>query len=241
MAGWIPFGDAQLTADVKIAPHVVIFSHGFGVQRDSRGMFTDVIAALPKDVGYVLFDYNDIDAAHNMVHANGFADQVIRLRAVISWVRMQPGVTQISLIGHSLGALIIADLAPSDVHKIILLAPPTTPMGGFRRQRYTHKPGAELYRGVWHIPRRDGTTTLISEAVFDELERVDAEGELVKLAMLQPYLLVIAEADEVLPDDDYTELIVMDAITSVGIEGASHNFDPPAREELIQTILERLK
>src|SRR4051812_23517766 len=101
MAGWIPFGDAQLTADVQLAPHVVIFSHGFGVQRDSRGMFTDIAAALPKGVGYVLFDYNDIDSAHNLVHANGFADQVIRLRAVISWVRMQPGVTQISLVGHS--------------------------------------------------------------------------------------------------------------------------------------------
>jgi len=29
--------------------HIVIFSHGFGVRKDSRGMFTDIAEALSPD------------------------------------------------------------------------------------------------------------------------------------------------------------------------------------------------
>ena len=240
MNGWIPFGDFQLSADYKLAPHMVVFSHGFGVKRDSRGMFTDIAAALPADIGYVLFDYNDIDEAHNLVHASGFREQANRLKAVVEWVGAQAGVKQVSLIGHSLGCLVIAELAAPTIQKIILLAPPTNLQGSTWRDLYTKRPDAQLVRGVWHIPRRDGSTTLISEAVLDELGHVDAEGELVKLAMLQPYLLVIPEADDVLLDDDYTELMVMDAITSVGIEGADHNFSDTYRAQLIETIRTQL-
>ena len=241
MNGWLPFGDVELSVEYKLAPHMVVFSHGFGVRYDSRGMFTEIAAALPSDIGYVLFDYNDIDEAHNLVHANGFSDQTRRLAAVLEWTKRQEGVKQVSLIGHSLGSLVIADLAPPEIHKMLLLVPPTTSLGGARRGRYTNKQGVQLVRGVWHIPRQDGTTTLISEAVFDELDKVDAEGELVKLGMLQPFTLIIAEADDVLLDDDYTELMVMDTITSLGVEGANHNFDGQARPELIKIILDQLK
>jgi len=240
MQGWIPFGDMRLDVEYELAPHMVIFSHGFGVRRDSRGLFTDIVAALPRGTGYVLFDYDDFDAAHNLIHINGFDDDVRRLRAILEWTRQQNGVSTVSLVGHSLGSLVIADLAPPNIDTILLLAPPTTQLGGYRRRRYTQRPGAEQVRGVWRIPRRQGATLLISEAIFDELEHIDPEGELVKLALLRTFTLVIAEADEVLVDDDYTELMVMDNITSLGVEGADHLFSGFARPQLVELVTKQL-
>jgi hypothetical protein len=45
--------------------HIVIFSHGFGVGKDDRGLFTDIADSL-KNVESVMFDYNDIDEAKNI-------------------------------------------------------------------------------------------------------------------------------------------------------------------------------
>lgn len=40
--------------------HFVVFSHGFGVCKDDRGLFPDIISGLA-GVEPVLFDYNVID------------------------------------------------------------------------------------------------------------------------------------------------------------------------------------
>lgn len=236
MVGQVGQGSNEFTVECVPARHIVVFSHGFGVGRDSRGMFTDIVKALPQGTGYVLFDYNDIDEAARTVRAASFSEQVARLQAVLAWVKQLPEVETVSLVGHSMGCLVIAELAPEDIAAIILLAPPTTPLGGYRRQRYTQRPQVKLIDGAWHVPRRDGTTTIIAETVFEEFEQVDAEGVLVKLALFRPFTLVIAEADEVLPDDDYTELIAMPAVTSYGVEGADHNFSGSSRPELLQLI-----
>ena len=236
MLGQVGRGGAAFTVEYSLAGRMVVFSHGFGVRRDGRGMLAEIAHSLPEGTGYVLFDYNDIDETAGTVRAATFSEQVSRLEAVLAWTKQLAGVETVSLIGHSMGCLVIAELAPEGIDRIILLAPPTTPLGGYRRQRYTRRPDAQRVGDTWHIPRRDGTITIISDAVFDELEQVDAEGELVKLAMFRPFTLVVAEADEVLPDDDYTELIALPAVASYGVEDAGHNFTGTARKELLRII-----
>ena len=39
---------------------VVLFSHGFGVKKDARGMFTDIVQSLGSDYLPVMFDYNGV-------------------------------------------------------------------------------------------------------------------------------------------------------------------------------------
>ena len=39
--------------------HFIIFSHGFGVQKDEHGLLTDIAQSIP-EVESVLFDYYDI-------------------------------------------------------------------------------------------------------------------------------------------------------------------------------------
>lgn len=47
---------------------VIVYSHGFGVRKDDRGLMTDIAHALP---GYehILFDYNDFNEAANEMTA----------------------------------------------------------------------------------------------------------------------------------------------------------------------------
>jgi hypothetical protein len=42
--------------------HIVIYSHGFGVRKDDRGLFTDIAATLPS-AEHIMFDYNQVDEA----------------------------------------------------------------------------------------------------------------------------------------------------------------------------------
>jgi pimeloyl-ACP methyl ester carboxylesterase len=239
MLDTLDFADNKITIEHQLASQMVIFSHGFGVGRDGRGLLSDIAHALPSGYGFVLFDYNDIDEGKHTVRFTSFSKQVERLKAVIDWTRRQPGVTTLHIVGHSVGCIVAADLAPEVIGTVVLLAPPTK-FNESRQPRMTTKPGAKQVEGIWHIPRKDGTTTIIAQADFDELARIDPEGELVKLALFRAYTLVIAEADEVLQDDDYTELIVMPNVTALGIEGADHNFSGPARQKVIETVNQQL-
>lgn len=59
--------------------HIVIFSHGFGVGKDDRGLFTDIADSL-KNVKSVMFDYNDIDDEKKQMTVSPFSEQVKRLQ-----------------------------------------------------------------------------------------------------------------------------------------------------------------
>jgi len=47
-----------------MSKHVIVYSHGFGVRKDDRGLLTDIAKSMP-GVDHVLFDYNFIDEQAN--------------------------------------------------------------------------------------------------------------------------------------------------------------------------------
>jgi len=54
----------EITGNVE-SGKVVFVSHGFGVQRDSRGMFIDIENVLKNDFLGIRFDYNEIQKNGN--------------------------------------------------------------------------------------------------------------------------------------------------------------------------------
>lgn len=223
--------------EYRLAPHMVVFSHGFAVRRDSRGMFTDLAASLPETAGYVLFDYDGTEG--DMVRATYVADQIARLRRVVDWVRQQPGVKTISMIAHSRGCLIAALAKIHPLHCAIMLAPPL--VQGHARQYFTHKLGSIRKDDDWYVPRSDGTTTIISEGVFEEFDQVQREAVLLEYADVQPMLVIAAGADGVLGDQDLSGLGQARNIQLETIAGASHDFEGAARQQLINLINTYLK
>lgn len=225
--------DLDSYADYHLAPHMVVFSHGFGVERTSRGLFSDITKALPDDWGYVLFDYNVTEGT--TVTLQSLADQKQRLLAVITWLSQQTVVKQISLVAHSMGCITAALAEASELTNVVMLAPPLV-MGAHSREYFTSKPGASLQDNVWRVPRRDGTISYIPTTLLDEIETIDAPQVLLDYASVQPYALIIPSDDEVLGDTDYNELALNENITAQTIDGAGHNFDGVAREAVVRAV-----
>lgn len=239
MQATLKVGKESLSLDYALAPQMVVFSHGFGVRRDARGIFTDITAALPAGWGYVLFEYDVFDEATNSVTISGFSDRVKHLQAVLEWTHQQAGVGKVHAVGHSIGALTIADLAPENVESIVLIAPPLS-LGLHFAERFTKRPDVKHAGHTWKIPRTDGTTTIANEEPLAEIMNIEAEAVLAKLAFFRPYVMILAGADEVLQDDDYTELIVMPTVNMIGVDGANHDFTGNARAELVEIVVAQL-
>lgn len=239
MQATLQVGDSAVNLEYQLGQQMVVFSHGFGVRRDARGMFTSIAQGLPRDWGYVMFDYDSFDAVKNEQMVNGFAERLRRLQAVIDWTHQQADVSQVHAIGHSLGAITLASLAPEKVETFLLLAPPLT-LGLHFAEPYTKRPTSKHDGHTWSIPRSDGSTTVVDDDKLAELINVDAEGELSKLAMFHPFTIILAETDQVLPDADYTGLITMASVRMESIERADHDFSGVARQQMVDLVINQL-
>ncbi len=226
-----------IPAEYILAKQMVVFSHGFGVGRDDRGLFSEIADELPDDVGYVMFDYNQEKGDETLVAS--LSEQAKKLKTVIDWVKQQPNVLDISIVGHSMGCLSAALAAPKNPHRIIMLAPPLA-ISKRIREYFTSKPGVEHQDGLWHIPRRDGSTSVMADGLFEEFASLDAQKLLKDYAAKQPLVVIAAGSDEVLKGIDYSVLTDKPGITCLEIAGASHNFEGSARDELQDKINEIL-
>lgn len=224
-----------ITVEYQLAPQMVVFSHGFGVRRDARGMFTEIARSLPDGYGYILFDYNEVDDENHTIRITDFAEQVVMLQKILAWTVAQNGVRSVSIVAHSMGCIVTALAGPQNTGELILLAPPTS-IGERTRRHFTTKKDAEKHDGMWVVPRSDGTVSIIPETLFDQYEAVDAAAVLQELAALHPYTLVAAGADEVLTDAHYDALAANPRIDFINIANASHDFERGARQQLLDTI-----
>jgi pimeloyl-ACP methyl ester carboxylesterase len=233
----IPGRILDIHADYELAPHMVVFSHGFGVERTSRGMFSEIVKALPEDYGYVLFDYYDSDG--KTINISTFEDQQRLLLSIIAWLSEQASITDISLVAHSAGCIVAAMAQAPEIKKAVMLAPPLQISG--LSDYFMQKFGVEQKDGLWIIPRGDGTTSVIPQAMFDEIETIDAKERLLDYATVQPYALILPSHDEVLGETDYNDLALDDNISAQTIDDADHNFTGDSRLAMIEAVISWLQ
>lgn len=80
-----------------MSKHTVIYSHGFGVRKDDRGLFTDIAAALP-NAQHIMFGYNQVDEATNNLTVAPPDQQAQKLRQLISEAKANNPDATIDLI-----------------------------------------------------------------------------------------------------------------------------------------------
>ena len=85
--------------------HVTVFSHGFGVQQDARGMFSEIAEALP-GVECRMFNYNLIDEVARTVAVRTLGEQAKILEAQVGEVRRDNPEAIIDLVCHSQGCVV---------------------------------------------------------------------------------------------------------------------------------------
>ncbi len=213
--------------------HVVIFSHGFGVRKDSGGFFTEIAAAI-LDAEVVFFDYNEFDETNNTLTVRPFSENIKTLQVVIEeQQKIYPNAT-IDIVCHSQGAIIASLLKPVGIRKMIFIAPPMSMDIERSLSRYRAVPCAEInFEGTSKVPRRDGTTMLIPKEYWDERSLIAPPLELYNaMARLTDLTVIAANQDTIL---ELSVVGIDEGIHIVALDGG-HEFTDDARYGLIEAV-----
>lgn len=217
-----------------ITDKIILYSHGFGVKKDDRGLFTDIAGSLD-DFQHVLFDYNQIDEDNNTLTVTPLHEQANMLKAQYSNLRGKYPDAMIDLVCHSQGCVVagLADL--SGVRKTILLAPPTRFLGSEEKlKQMSEREGTVIEDGVVSYPRRDGSTTIIKQDYWQSRDKItDPIALYNELSKNTETIIVNALNDEVLGETDYSTL--SEKVTLIGQE-ANHDFTGEARANLVKNV-----
>ncbi len=214
--------------------HIVVFSHGFGVRKDDRGLFPGIISGL-KGVETLMFDYNEIDEVKHTITVLPLSKQAEILTTVLSDIKKSYPEAIIDLICHSQGCVVAALAKPSFVRKTLFLAPLS--VFNFDRiiESFKNRPGTEIRMdGVSRLSRLDGSTTLVPAEYWNEPEALHNPIELYnELAHHTELSIIKALDDEVLGSADFSTL--SREIQVMEIHG-NHGFTGEARKELLRLI-----
>jgi hypothetical protein len=217
-------------------PHIVIFSHGFGVRKEDRGLFTAISKALP-GVESVFFDYNPINDKANTLTAKPLNEQMRKLRTVLNTTRAEHPGAVIDLVCHSQGCVVAALLKPRDIRKIIMLTPPDdVSEATVARQLGRRREAAIDVTARTRLLRSDGSTTVIHPEYWQSLAGVEPVKLYNRLARFTALRIINAKQDEVL--DNLSFEGVDPGISMVTLEG-NHNFEGEESRERLLYILQK--
>lgn len=221
-----------------ITDKIVLYSHGFGVKKDDRGLFTDIAGSLD-DFRHVMFDYNQINEQDNTLTVTPLHEQAEMLKSQYNSLRSKYPDATIDLMCHSQGCVVagLADLR--GVHKTILLAPPTHFLGSEAKlKQMSEREGTVIEDGVVSYPRRDDSTTIIKQDYWQSRDKISDPIALYNnLSQGAEVIIIEALNDEVLGKSDYSTL--SGAVLRVQ-QNANHDFTNESRSELLNTIGEVL-
>lgn len=219
-----------------MSSHYIIYSHGFGVRKDDRGLMTDIASAIP-NTEHIMFDYNDFDENTNTMRVLPLTKQVERLREKIDSLTLEEGDV-VDLVAHSQGCLVSALAKPKGIRRMIFITPPdnvdTSRLIGF----FGDREGSIIdIDGESRIPRRDGTTTIIQADYWKSLEPLNPIRLYNRLPDLSKVTFIIANEDEVLGVSIFDQ--VDESIDLEQLEG-NHDFNGEYRVALIKRVSELL-
>ena len=214
------------------ATECMVFSHGFGVGRDSRGMFTDLVEQLSDKYLCILFEYTRVES--DATHVDSYQTMLWTLMRVIEHVQEQYAPRSIHLVAHSMGCLLAASQS-IQFHKQIYLAPATEPLSERLKNHFKQNPNTVIDAlGNVSAKRSDGSTTQISRRFFDELQPVIPMDQ---YAMTNGEVMVVEAAEDEIVTNHTQQWGVFGNISVMSISG-DHNFKPPYRAQLVQTVLD---
>lgn len=221
-----------------MSKHIIIFSHGFGVRKDDKGLLTDIGTACP-DVESRLFDYNEVNEQEKTITMLTLKVQSDMLRDCIADVlEANPGAI-VDLVCHSQGCAIAAFVHPDGIRKILLLTPPFDMTLEQILRRYENNPDARIdLKGVSEIPPIEGYHRFVPAEYWAERKAIDMFSLYNQLAEKSEVVVITANQDQVLPSINLQEL--RQEIAVLNLDG-DHDFSDDAREALLDAVKELLQ
>ncbi len=216
--------------------HIVIYSHGFGVRKTDRGLFTAIANALP-DAQSVLFDYNPVHEESNTITVKPLQDQALKLRKIINEVRAEYPVAIIDIICHSQGCVVAGILKPRNIRKVIMIAPPDDVSQEIVVKQLGKGKEATIDVTVrTRLDRSDGSTTVIHPEYWQGLSGIKPVKLYNNLARFTQLRIINAKQDEVLGTQTFEG--IDPSVSFVTLNG-NHNFDEEESRKQILYILRK--
>lgn len=179
----------------------IIFSHGFGVRADARGLFNEISAAFP-EFESVLFDYNTLAEDGNTIVTP--IDQQVEI--LESKLKNVDGDSY--LIAHSQGCMIAALAKLPRLKGVILLTPPKITNMNRVIDKMKVRPGSVVnLDGMSKYTRSDGKLTYIPKEYIESLGILESNDALYQSLSEHSLVTIIkANDDHVLGATDFSDL-----------------------------------
>lgn len=216
----------------------IIFSHGFGVRYDDRGLLTEIADTFPQYKAH-LFDYNLPNEALNTLTVQPLSKQAKILESELESFVHNETPESVTLICHSQGCIVaaLANLPDTLVDKIIFLSPRARLSANRVNKLFLERKGSVIdLEGISRLARSDGSTTLVPAEYWREFDDINLEDLYKKLAEEYELTIIRATKDEVVGETDFSYLPGVEIIDLP----ADHNFSGQSRKELLQVIEELL-
>lgn len=215
---------------------VVVLVHGFGVLRDSRGLFTELSLSLRSRHQVVKLDLSVPDAVANTTTVLPFSIQAQYLDAVLKFVRDQLRAERIQVLAHSQGCLVAGLNSSAFVDHYLLAASPIAASYQRMRSYFLQKEGANIdERAVSRLPRSDGSTTIIPPAYWRDIKTIEPMRLFESLSHKTQTTFIRALDDEVILDTEYPQLRQIPNLSFTALPG-DHNFTGQYRQPFIAHV-----
>jgi hypothetical protein len=213
---------------------IIFFSHGFGVKRDSKGLFTDIENVLKEQYLCVRFDYTFVDSEKN-THMQSFTDMALTLERVTKAVKEKYANKDSIVLAHSMGCVVSVLANLEDVKEYVLLCPSF--VSGFDRftQFFSTRPGTHFdFEGISWFTRSHGARTYIPKEFFMQYKDINPVDVYKQKSSHFPITIVKAAQDEMVKDS-YDDISKVSQICTETID-SDHNFTGVARNKLISFL-----
>lgn len=216
----------------------LVFSHGFGVKKDSRGLFTDISRVFPNYIA-VMFDYY-IERPSGVFTIPSLHNQAKMLQTQIDIIYRNDHEAEITLICHSQGCVVAGIANPKGITHAVLLAPPGKMSGHEKAKEYfsRRKDAVIATDGAIRFTRKDGSTTCITAEFISDLTSIDPINAYHQLSTITNTAILVARQDEMLHPIDFSSL--NDNAQLIEIDG-DHNFTGEYRDGLLLEVKSILK
>lgn len=212
---------------------IVIYSHGFGVRKDDRGLFTDIAATLPA-ARHIMFDYNQVDEASGNLTVAPLTQQAEKLSKVVADTKANNSDATVDLICHSQGCVVAALLRPQGIRKTIFTGPPAELSVDDMLRIFANRPGSEVnLNGVSLLKRADFSTTKVPPEYWKSIENIHPIILYNELAKFTQLIVINATEDEIIGSKDFSRLSPDTKVIEIR---TGHNFEGSGRPALIDAI-----
>jgi hypothetical protein len=214
--------------------HIVIFSHGFGVEKDSLGLFTDIAKMLSShNIESIMFDYNEINPETKEVFVKPFSEQTKILQSVIDKTCEKNPNSIIDIVAHSQGSIMVAQAKLQGIRKVISMSPffHTDIHAVLERQKKFSASQID-FNGTSRRVRSDGTVSVVPSSYWQERFTTDIYTLYNDLALHVELTIIRAGEDKIMEGPDLLKIFNTYIISVHG----DHDFKQENRKSLISVI-----